>query len=85
MDICNRTVILLDVVKLTCGLVGGELDFLYKGDDTLSVLVMTIILPLIYLAIIGLIVWYAFKFLSLQKERNEILKEISHKLDKKDE
>ncbi|MFX3616280.1 MAG: hypothetical protein ACE3JK_01960 [Sporolactobacillus sp.] len=51
----------------------------------MSVLVVTIILPLIYLVIIGLIAWYAFKFLNLQKERNEILKEISHKLDKKDE
>lgn len=45
----------------------------------------TAIIPLIYLAIIALIIWYAIRLLGLQKERNKILKEISSKLDKKDE
>lgn len=47
--------------------------------------VLFIVPLLIYIAIIVFVIWYLMKFLTLQTERNEILKNISAKLDKKDE
>lgn len=45
-----------------------------------------VIMPLIiYIIVIVFIVRYLLKILKVQTERNEILKEISSKLDKKDE
>lgn len=44
-----------------------------------------IFILLFYVAIIVFVVWYAFKFLAVQTERNEILRDISNKLDNKDE
>ncbi len=42
--------------------------------DWISILITVV--PLIF------VIWFAIKFLSIHKERNKILKEISNKLDK---
>lgn len=47
--------------------------------------VLVLVPLLIYISIIAFVIWYLLKFLNLQTERNEILKNISAKLDKKDE
>lgn len=46
---------------------------------------MMMLILLIYIAVIVFVIWYLIKFLTVQTERNEILKEISHKLDKKND
>lgn len=40
-----------------------------------------LIMILIYLAIIGFSIWFCINLIKAQKERNQILKEISTKLD----
>lgn len=40
-----------------------------------------LIIFLVYLAVVGLIIWFIISFLKTQKERNVILREISNKLD----
>ncbi|MET1247450.1 hypothetical protein ABWW58_01500 [Sporolactobacillus sp. STCC-11] len=40
---------------------------------------------LVSIAMLVFFVWYLPKFLDIEQKRNEILKEISAKLDKKDE
>ena len=36
---------------------------------------------IIYLAVLGFIIWFAISLINAQKERNVVLKEISNKLD----
>ena len=40
-----------------------------------------LIMFVIYLAVIGLTIWFAISLISAQKERNVVLKEISNKLN----
>ncbi len=42
---------------------------------------MIIVITLIYIIPIVFVVWYLFYFLKLQKEKNNLLKTISDKLD----
>ncbi|NHM32083.1 hypothetical protein [Neobacillus terrae] len=43
---------------------------------------LPILLMLVYLAVLGFIIWFAVTLIKSQKERNQILKEISTKLDR---
>lgn len=40
-----------------------------------------LLLIIIYLAVLGFIIWFAISLINTQKERNGILKEISSKLN----
>ena len=44
-------------------------------------LIPILLMILIYLAVLGFIIWFAISLIKTQKERNVVLKEISHKLD----
>ena len=44
-------------------------------------LIPILLMIIIYLAVLGFIIWFAVSFIKTQKERNVVLKEISHKLD----
>ncbi len=44
-------------------------------------LIPILLMIIIYLAVLGFIIWFAISFIKTQKERNVVLKEISHKLD----
>ncbi|MEH7548481.1 MULTISPECIES: hypothetical protein [Bacillaceae] len=46
-----------------------------------SLAILPIFLILIYLAVIGFTIWFAVSLIKAQKERNDVLKEISSKLD----
>ena len=56
------------------------------GDHTLTTSLWMTVLPIfslfIYLAPIAFIIWFTTRFLKLQKEQNQILKNISDNLDK---
>ncbi|MBB6446923.1 hypothetical protein [Bacillus benzoevorans] len=40
-----------------------------------------LLMIIIYLVVLGFVIWFAVSLIKAQKERNTILKEISHKLD----
>ena len=40
-----------------------------------------LLLIIIYLAVLGFVIWFAVSLIKAQKERNTVLKEISSKLD----
>lgn len=40
-----------------------------------------LLMIIIYLAVLGFIIWFAVNLIKAQKERNDVLKEISIKLD----
>ncbi|WP_176541434.1 MULTISPECIES: hypothetical protein [unclassified Bacillus (in: firmicutes)] len=46
-----------------------------------SLAILPIFIIIIYLAVIGFTIWFAVSLIKAQKERNEVLKEISSKLD----
>jgi len=46
-----------------------------------SLAILPIFIILIYLAVIGFTIWFAVSLIKAQKERNDVLKEISSKLD----
>ena len=41
-----------------------------------------LLMIIIYLAVLGLVIWFAVSLIKPQKDRNVILKEISNKLDR---
>jgi len=43
---------------------------------------LPILLILVYLAVLGFVIWFAITLIKSQKERNQILKEMSTKLDR---
>lgn len=45
---------------------------------------LPILLILVYLAVLGFVIWFAITLIKSQKERNQILKEMSTKLDRID-
>lgn len=49
----------------------------------LTMFIFALLPLLIYIAVIVFAIWYLMRFLNVQTERNEILKDISAKLDKK--
>ncbi len=44
-------------------------------------LIPILLMIIIYLAVLGFIIWFAISLINAQKERNVVLKEISSKLD----
>lgn len=44
-------------------------------------ILLTLLPSIIYFAIIGFVIWFAIRFINIQKERNIVLKEISNKLN----
>lgn len=47
--------------------------------------IFPIITIFFYIAPVVFVIWFLIKFLKIQQEKNEILKSIAEKIDKKDE
>lgn len=48
------------------------------------VIIFPIITIFFYIAPVAFVIWFLIKFLKIQQEKNEILKSIAEKIDKKD-
>lgn len=49
--------------------------------ETFAAILPLLFMLILYLALLGFIIWFALSLIKVQKDRNVVLKEISSKLD----